>query len=75
MISQKTVDAYMAKNAPHLATHKNGKQVGFYRKDQGPAASFRSRRHADTPESTFDNWEDVLDFLQAQDAHYGIVKG
>ncbi len=75
-VTQQAVDKYLQENAPHLATHRTPtRQVGIYRKDLGPAASFRSCRNADIPESRFSNWADVLDFLQAQDAHYGIVKG
>jgi hypothetical protein len=41
-ITRKTVDTWLEKNRPHLATYENkmNGDKGHYRKDSGPAHSF-----------------------------------
>lgn len=42
-VTRQTVDEYLAKHRPHLATHEANGNKGTYRQDAGPVASFSAQ--------------------------------
>lgn len=60
-IGRPVVEQWMRDNAPNLKTHITpGGNRGFYRKELGPAASFRGKRDDGSP---FRTWREVMEFL------------
>lgn len=55
-ITKKKVNEYVTKNCPSWSIHETNGIKGIYRKDQGPAASFRGIGKT---------WADVMRYVKA----------